>query len=256
MLESLQGKVVFVSGSARRVGRGIALGFAAQGANVVIHHSKSPKDAEQTAADARALGVEALIVQGNHARYDDVARNFAAVKARFRADRRAGQQREYLRADRPARHRAGRVGQVMDINLRAPFWCTQQAGRMMRDSGIGGAIINIADTSGLRPWAARPHHSVSKAGLVMLTEVTAAALARYGIRANCLVLGPVLASSGQSEESWRKTEARLPLKRAGDVDDAARAAIFLATNDFITGAVLRVDGGEWLGDASGDAVGE
>ena len=105
----------------------------------------------------------------------------------------------------------------------------------------------LPSRSGLRPWAARPHHSVSKAGLIMLTEVTAAALAQYGIRANCLVLGPVLPSTGQSAESWRATEARLPLKHAGNPDDAARAAVFLATNDYITGAVLRVDGGEWLG---------
>jgi NAD(P)-dependent dehydrogenase (short-subunit alcohol dehydrogenase family) len=86
----------------------------------------------------------------------------------------------------------------------------------------------------------------------MLTEVTAAALAQYQIRANCIVLGPVLPSTGQSEESWRKTEARLPLKRSGDPDDAARAAIFLATNDYLTGSVVRVDGGEWLGDASSE----
>ncbi|MEP7293515.1 MAG: SDR family oxidoreductase [Chloroflexota bacterium] len=104
------------------------------------------------------------------------------------------------------------------------------------------AVLRV-DTSGLRPWARRPHHSVSKAGLIMLTEVTAAVLAQYQIRANALVLP----STGQSEENWRKSEARLPLKRSGDPDDVARAAVFLATNDTITGAVLRVDSGEWLG---------
>jgi pteridine reductase len=104
----------------------------------------------------------------------------------------------------------------------------------------------------LRPWAKRPHHSVSKAGLIMLTEVSARALAEYQIRANCLVLGPILPSPGMDEHKWQRIETRLPLKRSGDVDDVARAAIFLATNDFITGAVLRVDGGEWLGDATND----
>ena len=139
---------------------------------------------------------------------------------------------------------------VMDINLRAPFWCTQLAGKLMVATGTAGCIVNIADTSGLRPWAARPEHSVSKAGLIMLTEVTAAALAKHQIRANCLVLGPVLPSDGQSAANWQKTGASLPLKRAGDPDDAARAAIFLATNDYVTGSVLRVDGGEWLKDRS------
>ncbi len=247
MLDSLRGKVVFVTGSARRVGRGIALGFAREGAHLVIHHSASPDDAEQTAADARALGVDALIVQGDYADEAQIARSFALVQAHYgRLDvlvNSASNFKQTPLLDIPAEE----WDSVIDINLRAPFLCTQHAGRMMRGAGIAGSIINIADTSGLRPWAARPHHSVSKAGLIMLTQVTAAALAEDGIRANCLVLGPVLPSTGQSEASWRDTVARLPLQRSGDPDDVARAAVFLAANDYITGSVLRVDGGEWLG---------
>ena len=250
MQTTLQDKVVMVTGSARRVGRGIALGFAAQGANLVIHHSSSPDDAELTAADARAYGVDALIVQGDHSRYADIARNFEAVKAHYgRIDVLVNSAAIFLQTDFldiPP----DEWDRVMSVNLRAPFWCTQFAGRMMRDAGIGGAIVNIADNSGLRPWASRPHHGISKAGVIMLTEVTAAALAPDRIRANCLVLGPILPSTGQDEQSWRETEARLPLKHSGDVGDVARAAIFLATNDYITGSVLRVDGGEWLGNTS------
>ncbi len=252
MLESLVGKVVLVTGSARRVGRAIALGFAEQGANVVIHHSNSDADAARTADDAKGMGVDALVVKGNHAQYEDIVANFAQVKAHFGTiDVLVNSASIFKSADlldiAPDEWNA-----VLDINLRAPFWCTQQAGRMMRDAGSAGSIINIADNSGLRPWSSRPHHSVSKAGLIMLTEVTARALAQYGIRANCLVLGPVLQSTGQSDENWQATEARLPLKRAGDPDDVARAAIFLATNDYATGTVMRVDGGEWLGDATSE----
>lgn len=248
MQTSLQGKVAFVTGSARRVGRAILLGFAAQGANVVIHHSSSDADAERTRSDARALGVDALVVQGDYADHDAIARNFEQIRAHYgRIDVLVNSASLFPRADlldiAPEDW-----DRVMHVNLRAPFWCTQHAVRMMRDAGIAGSILNIADNSGLRPWAARPHHSVSKAGLIMLTQVTAAALAEYQIRANCLVLGPVLPSDSATAEGWRATEARLPLKRSGDPDDAARAALFLATNDYITGAVLRVDGGEWLGE--------
>jgi NAD(P)-dependent dehydrogenase (short-subunit alcohol dehydrogenase family) len=250
MLESLSGKVVLVTGSARRVGRGIALGFAREGANLVMHHSNSDDAAEQTAADARALGVDVLVVKGDHAHYSSVAANFEHIMAHYgRVDvlvNSASIFKQTPLLDIPP----DEWNAVMDINVRAPFWCTQHAGRIMRDAGITGSIINIADTSGLRPWAGRPHHSVSKAGLIMLTQVTAASLAPYQIRANCLVLGPVLPTTGQSEASWQKTEARLPLKRSGDPDDVARAAVFVATNDYITGSVLRVDGGEWLTDAS------
>lgn len=246
MSTSLDGKVAFVTGSARRVGRAILLGFAAQGANVVIHHSNSDDDAERTRLDAKALGVDALVVKGDYADPVAIDRSFAQIMAHYgRVDVLVNSASLFPRADLldipPDEWDA-----VMHVNLRAPFLCTQHAGRVMRDAGIAGSIINIADNSGLRPWATRPHHSVSKAGLIALTQVTAASLAQYQIRANCIVLGPVLPSTGQSDESWRETEARLPLKRSGDPDDAARAAVFLATNDYITGAVLRVDGGEWL----------
>jgi NAD(P)-dependent dehydrogenase (short-subunit alcohol dehydrogenase family) len=246
MLQELKDKVVFVTGSARRVGRTIALGFAREGAHLVIHHSHSDAQAEKTAAEARALGVDTLIVKGDYNRYEDVSGNFEQVIGHYgRIDVMVNSASNFEQTDlldiTPDEWDA-----VMNLNLRAPFWCTQLAGRIMRNQGIAGSIINIADNSGLRPWANRPHHSVSKAGLIMLTQVTARALALYQIRANCLVLGPVLISTGQSEESWERVEARLPLQRAGDPDDAARAAVFVAANDYITGAVLRVDGGEWL----------
>lgn len=249
---SLQDKVVMVTGSARRVGRGIALGFARQGAHVVIHHHSSDEDAEQAAEAARAFGVEALIVKGDHSQYEDVARNFEAAAAHFgRIDVLVNSASIFEQTDlleiAPDEWQA-----VLDVNLSGPFWCTQHAGRLMRDRGTAGAIINIADNSGLRPWGNRPHHSISKAGVIMLTQVTARALAPHQIRANCLVLGPILPSPGMSDEYWQSVEDRLPLKRSGDVDDVARAAIFLAANYFITGAVVRVDGGEWLGNAGGD----
>lgn len=252
MHQPLNGKVVFVTGSARRVGRGIALGFAAQGANLVIHHSNSMQDAEQTASEARALGVDALVVQGDYAHHDEVVRNFEQVTAHFgRLDVMINSASNFHQTpllDIPP----DEWETVIDVNLSAPFWCTQQAGRIMRDHSIAGSIINIADNSGLRPWSKRPHHSISKAGLIMLTEVTARALAQHQIRANCLVLGPVLPSPGMTQQDWEQIENRLPLKRSGDVEDVARAAIYLATNDYVTGAVLRVDGGEWLGDATND----
>lgn len=246
MQQELKGKVALVTGSARRVGRGIMLGFARAGAHVVIHHSRSDDDAATAAEEAKALGVETLVVKADLSQYDETARLFEAVKDKFgRLDVLVNsasvfEQKDFL--DIPP----DEWDTVMNVNLRAPFWCTQFAGRIMREAGIAGAVINIADNSGLRPWSVRPHHSISKAGLIMLTEVSARALAAYQIRVNCIVLGPVLPSPGQDEAAWANVEARLPLKRSGDPDDAARAAVFLATNDFITGAVLRVDGGEWL----------
>jgi NAD(P)-dependent dehydrogenase (short-subunit alcohol dehydrogenase family) len=244
MEQELRGKVVLVTGGARRVGKGIVLGFARAGAHVAIHHSASPDEAAATADEARALGVRAWVVQADFADRTQVTPAIEAAAAHFgRLDVLVNSASVFGSGDfldLPADD----WQQALDINLSAPFYATQAAARLMRDAEIAGCIVNIADNSGLRPWPKRPQHSVSKAGLIMLTQVSAAALAPYQIRANAIVLGPVLPSPGMSDTYWQAVEQRLPLKRAGSVEDPAQTAVFLASNDFITGATLHVDGGE------------
>jgi len=135
---------------------------------------------------------------------------------------------------------------VIGVNLTGPFLCTQHAARLMIAGGRGGAIVNISDNSGLKPWAARPHHSVAKAGVIMLTQVSALALAEHDIRVNCVVPGPVLRPAGEPEEVLDQIARGLPLGHIGQPADIARACVFLATSDFATGSILRVDGGEGL----------
>lgn len=247
MEQTLTAKVVFVTGSARRVGRSIALEFARQGANLVIHHSNSEQAAAQTAEEIRALGVKALVVKGDHSDYSDIARNFEAVQDYYgRLDvlvNSAGvfPKKDFL--DIPPEE----WQETVNVNLSAPFYCTQLAGRMMQDKG--GVIINIGDNAGSRPWKERPHHSITKSGVLMLTQVAALSLAQYQIRVNCIVPGPILKPDGMDASYWQTVVTdKLPMKRDGDPDDVARAAVFLASNDFITGAILRVDGGEFLHD--------
>ncbi len=251
MYQSLNDKVVFVTGGARRVGRAIALGFAAEGAHVIIHHSASDEQAKQTAAEIEALGVKSLIVKGDYRRQQDIQANFEQIRAHFgRLDVMVNSASNFEQGDfleiAPESWQS-----ALDLNLTAPFYCSQLAGRMMRDQS-GGTIINIGDTAGVRPWPHRPQHSVSKAGLIMLTQVTARALARYNIRCNCLIFGPILRTDNLPDEVWQRVESRLPLKRSGSVDDAVRACLFVATNDYITGASIPIDGGEILGDATND----
>jgi len=246
MLVSLNGKVVMVTGSAQRVGRAIMLAFAREGADVIIHHSSSDAKAASAAAEARALGVDALIVKGDYSDPAQIDANFEQIKAHYgRFDVLVNSASILEKADF-FDITAESWRRVIDINLNAPFLVTQAAAKLMRDINTTGVIINIADNSGINPIASRAHHSVSKAGLIHLTQVTALALAPYHIRANCIVLGPVLPEPGRSAESWASSEAKLPLRHAGEPDDAARAAVYLATNDYITGAVLNVDGGEGL----------
>lgn len=250
MLMDLRDKVVFVTGSARRVGKAIALEFARQGANLVIHHSNSDAEAKDTAAEIEAFGVKPLVVKGDYAKHQAIAANFEEVKSHYgRVDVLVNSASIFESTpflDIPP----DEWQNVMDINVSNAFWCSQHAGRLMRDTNTAGCIINIADNGGRRAWKKRTHHSISKAALIMLTEATALSLAEYQIRANCIVPGPVLPSPGMDAAYWQKVVGRLPLKRAGNPEDVARAAVFLASNNFITGAVLSVDGGEFLGNSN------
>lgn len=246
MLTDLKEKVVCVTGSARRVGRVIAMTFARQGAHLVIHHSASDEDAASAATEVRTLGGEALVIKANIADPEDVAAMFASIRSHYgqldvMINSAANFQRTPLLEIDFAEWQS-----VIGVNLTGPFLCTQHAARLMIEQGHGGVILNISDNSGLNAWAARPHHSISKAGVIMLTQVAALALAEYNIRVNCVVPGPVLVPAGADPTVLAALAAALPLKHIGDPTDVARALVFLATNDFATGSILRIDGGEGL----------
>lgn len=246
-MKDLEGKVVLVTGSARRVGRAIVLAFAAQGANCVIHYSSanSAADAESAAEEVRAFGGEALVIKGNQANSADIATIIDAVRDRFgRLDVLVNSASIFMR--RPFLEVTEQeYDTVLNINLKGPFLLTQAAARLMIANG-GGAIVNISDNSGINPWASRPQHSISKAGVIMLTQVSALALAPYHIRVNCVVPGPVLVAADSDESTLDGIAAALPVKHIGNPGNVADACLFLARNDYATGTILNVDGGERL----------
>ncbi|MBI5928392.1 MAG: SDR family oxidoreductase [Chloroflexi bacterium] len=244
MQVDLKDKVVCVTGAARRVGRAIALAFAAEGAHVVIHHSASDIEAEATAKEARSMGVVAFVIKADQSKPDEVAHMFESIRDHYgRLDVLVNSAANFKRTNL-LDISYEEWQEVMGVNLTGPFLCTQHAARLMIEGGIGGAIINIGDVAGQQPWKTRPHHSISKAGVMMLTKVSALSLGEHNIRVNCVVPGPVMPPVGSSPELWQSLAEKSPIKRNGDPDDVARACVFLATNDFVTGAILAVDGGE------------
>lgn len=246
MQATLQDKVVCVTGAARRVGRAIALAFAAEGAHIIIHHSASDAEAELTAKEARTMGVVALVVKADQSQPGQVAQMFQTIRDHYgRLDVMVNSAANFKRTDL-LDISYEEWQEVIGVNLTGPFLCTQHAARLMIDGGTGGAIINIGDVAGQQPWKTRPHHSISKAGVMMLTKVSALSLGEHNIRVNCVVPGPVLPPVGSGPELWQRLAEQSPLKRNGDPDDVARACIFLATNDFVTGTILSVDGGEGI----------
>lgn len=240
----LTDKVALVTGAGQRVGRAIALGLAERGMSILVHYRSSETEARQTLADIRALGVRAEAFRADLGQPQQIAALFEAIVRSFgRVD---------VLVNSASTFRLGNVldvtvedwDRVMNVNLRGPFLCSQHAARLMLDRD-GGVIVNIADIAGQVPWVRFPHHSVSKAGVVMLTKVFAKSLGP-DVRVNAVVPGPVLKPEDMSDARWERLGAMLPLRRTGDPGNVVQAVLALIENDFMTGAVLNVDGGDAL----------
>lgn len=243
----LEGRVVFVTGSARRVGRAIAMAFAEQGANLVIHHVSpgSAAQARSAVEEITSQGLDALLVRGDQSDPDEVARMVAEIRDHYGRLDVMVNSAAILKRTELLDVTYEEWQRVIDVNLTGPFLLTQHAARLMIETETAGVIINISDNSGLNPWPAYPHAGVSKAGLVMLTKVASLALAPHDIRVNCVVPGPVLAPPDK-QRVFERIVDRLPLGRAGSPAHVGHACVFLAQNDFATGTILRVDGGEGI----------
>jgi NAD(P)-dependent dehydrogenase (short-subunit alcohol dehydrogenase family) len=127
----------------------------------------------------------------------------------------------------------------LDLNLRAPFLCAQQAFMRMRR---GGLIVNVSDIGAKKAWSGFPSYTVSKAAIASLTKVLARSLAP-NIRVNAIAPGLVLKSANMSDEDWSRLVQRLPLKRPATTEEIASALEFLLKNEYITGQTIVVDGG-------------
>jgi pteridine reductase len=245
----LAGSVALITGGAQRVGKGVALALAREGAQIALHYGMSGDAAAHTAAEIANLGVEAFPIQADLFEPSAIEALMEAVSTHFgRLDvlvnSAAGFEKgafDEISADDWDR--------VLAVNLRAPFMLSQRAARLMRSTtrDSAGLIVNIADLSGVQAWVGSAHHAVSKAGLIHLTKVAARELAPH-IRVNAILPGSILPPPGVDEasERWRETTRRIPLERAGSPDEVGQAVVFLAQNDFITGAILAVDGGQSL----------
>lgn len=236
----LKNKIALVTGAAHRVGRVIAEGLAEAGAHIVLHHHHAdPHDALEA---IRAHGVRALPLRADLTQPAEIESLFDAVESEWGGPdiliNSAGvmEALDVLTLSRLEWERN------LGLNLTAPLFCAQRAAHSML-ARTGGVIVNIADASAFKPWVNYPAQSVSKAGLVMLTQVLAKALAPR-IRVNALALGFVLKPDDESDQQWQASLARHTLlKRAASGYDVAHAVRFLIENDSITGETLVVDSG-------------
>jgi pteridine reductase len=218
--------------------------LADRGCDLLVHFHRSEREASETLALAEQAGVRAAATQADLSRQADIEALFQSVDRHFDGldllvnSAAIMHAKDLLLVDQEDWNR------TIDLNLRGSFFCIQLAAQRMRKRGKG-AIVNISDVAGLMPWKRFPVHSISKAGIEMLTKVAALALAPE-IRVNAVAPGPVLKPEGYPQPRWEKITRAVPLRRGGTPHDVAEAVVFLFENEFITGETLIVDGGRTL----------
>ncbi len=255
-LFDLKGQVAIVTGGAMGIGAGIAARLAEQGASVVV------ADVDEAAGRATAQTLpgpgKSLFVRTDLRAPAEVDRLVAtAVRERGRLDivvNNAG-----IFPFSPALSVTPELwDRVLEVNLRGPFFLARSAALQMQRQGGGGAIVNIASIDAVHPTGSLVAYDASKGGLRMMTRSLALEFASLGVRVNAIAPGSIntpgasrampATGGADAQKLLAGFLARIPLRRMGEPDDIARAALFLASPaaSYVTGTMLVVDGGYLL----------
>jgi pteridine reductase len=236
----LHGKVALVTGGGTRLGAAIVRALAAAGCDVVIHHATNGAGAARVAAEVAALGRAAHVLRADltdRAQIDRLAAD--ALAAAGRADVLVHNAANFDRVP-PAELDGAAWDRAMALNVTAPYLLTLALAPALR--AARGSVVALTCVSADRPWKNYLPYSVSKAALASLVKGLALALAPE-VRVNAVAPGTVLPPAEYAEAQLDRLRARVPLGRLGEAADVARAVVFLAGNDYVTGQTITVDGG-------------
>jgi 3-oxoacyl-[acyl-carrier protein] reductase len=245
----LDGKSALVTGGGRGIGRGIVLELAREGADVAINYRRDRDAADQTAEDVRALGRRATVVQADVGDKDAVDRMVAeAVAFLGKLDVAVANSGVASRVAPVAETDPAEWRRVMTTDLDGAFWTARAV--VPHVVATQGTVIFVSSVGAdmTSPFGA-PYH-VAKAGVNALMKVLAKEIAPSRVRVNCIAPGLVRSDMGDRLLRFYGDAILqgIPLGRAGEPADIGRAAVFLASADasWITGKVLRIDGGAWM----------
>lgn len=237
LVGSLEGKVVLVTGGAKRIGRGIALRLAREGARVAISYLGSEEEARATAAECG----NAELFRANLESVDEIAGMFREIREKFgRLDGLVNNAARFTRIH-PFDITESDWDFIHSVNLKAVFFCCQQGAKLMMENG-GGRIVNISSLGGIRPWADHTHYCASKAGVIHMTRALSKAFAP-AVSVNSVAPG-VIPFGEADEPRIQALIAETPAGRAGTADEIAESVcFFLSASRFVTGQLVAVDGG-------------
>jgi NAD(P)-dependent dehydrogenase (short-subunit alcohol dehydrogenase family) len=242
----LRGKVALVTGAQQGIGRGIALAFAREGADVAVNYLDDRAAAETVLRQVQAEGRRGTLVQGDVARPADAKTMVTRVVDELGGlDILVNNAGVYPRVPfLEMRERDWDL--VLDVNLKGGFFCAQAAAQAMIAGRRRGSVINLASQA-IRGAVRGVHYSASKGGVVAMTR----AMAAHGIRVNAIAPGLTDTAQpryGSSEEEIAAMGNAVPLGRMAQPDDIAAVAVFLASEDarHVTGQTVHVNGGSYM----------
>lgn len=243
VMEDLKGKVAVVTGASRGIGAGIAVALAKSGADIAINYHQRAKEAEQVCEQIRNLGHRAIAIQA------DVSQSAAVRRMIGRTETELGTISVLVNNAGIARQQ--RIediteqdwNQIIDTNLKSTFLVTQAVLPQMRRQHWG-RIINLSSVAAQTGGVIGPHYAASKAGMIGLTHSLANLLAKEGITVNAIA--PALIETEMVTSNAKASPAYIPVGRFGTVDEVASVAVLLASNGYITGQTINVNGGWYL----------
>ena len=240
----LRGRVGVVTGGGVRVGRAVALGLARSGVDVFIHYNRSAGSAEDTAQEIRDLGVRAEIGSV------DLSDPATASQLIDLATQSLGT--PSILVNSASGFPADTIGDVtleqwrhtFDLTLASPVFVTQALANALPDD-VDGAVVNVTDVRTQRPYRERFSYIVAKGAIDTFTKAAALQLAPR-IRVNAVALGVILPPPQEDDDYAERLAAQLPLERTGGTAPVVAAVLSLIENDFVTGEIVRIDGGGHL----------
>jgi len=245
-MKLLENRTALITGASRGIGKGIAIEFAKQGANVAFTFNASVDAAKELEKELEAYGVKAKGYQSNAADFDaaqdlvkEVLQDFDTVEILVNN---AGITKDNLLM----RISEADFDKVIEVNLKSVFNLTKAIIRPMMKQRLG-SIINMSSVVGVKGNAGQANYAASKAGILGFTKSVALELGSRNIRCNAIAPGFIETEmtdklDSNTVEEWRKA---IPLKRGGSPTDVANACVFLGSemSAYITGQTLHVDGG-------------
>jgi glucose 1-dehydrogenase len=256
MEQALRNQNALVTGAAAGIGRACALALGAAGASVAVNYRSTPDQAREVVAEIGRAGGRAFALQGDVSKEADVERIFAQAVDRFGTldilVNNAGIQKDAAFKDMSLRD----WQTVIDVNLTGYFLCARAAVREFLRRGIrrevsqaAGKIIFVSSVHQLIPWAGHVNYAASKGGIEMLMKSLAQEVLEQKIRVNGVAPGAIRTAinrpAWETEKAMRDLLQLIPYGRIGEVEDVARAVVWLASDDsdYVAGTTIFIDGG-------------